>query len=224
VRSKTAAARASGHSTVEVVACRLVIAGGRYRQPVMLERVRPPSFDEQCMTEWSEWVLDHGLPELPAAVAMGESVPVARWAGPRAGAVLHLQWGWSDDHTNDELCEQVEVFDRVAGGWDVYNSNAGSNWTPDPPLQRPQLAPRHVIIGGGFVATEPHRSCVAVSGLAGIAAHTVEVIDTDGVTRRGIESPLGVFIVAFPGHTTARVRVLDAHNVVLAEHTWQPAT
>ena len=49
---------------------------------------KPASYDEDLMTDWSLWVLDHGLPDIPAAVAVGESVPVARWAGRRPGCRL----------------------------------------------------------------------------------------------------------------------------------------
>src|SRR4051812_19652836 len=75
--------------------------------------MRPPSFDEEYMTEWSEFVLDHGLPEFPATLQPGQSVPVARWAGPRFGAVLHVQWSWTNEHENDVLVSEVQVFDRV---------------------------------------------------------------------------------------------------------------
>jgi len=89
----------------------------------------PDSFDEDLMTDWSVWVLDHDLPDLPATVEIGESVPVARWAGPRFGAVLHLQWSWSDDHDDDYLATEVELFRRDDGGcWEVANGSGGSDW------------------------------------------------------------------------------------------------
>lgn len=62
----------------------------------------PASFDEDHMDEWSLWVLENGLFELPVSVKKGESVPVARWAGGTVGAVLH-QWSWEHYEGDDDL-------------------------------------------------------------------------------------------------------------------------
>jgi hypothetical protein len=52
----------------------------------MAKMDRPPdSFDEDDAYLWCEWVLDHDLPELPDVLVKGESVPIARWAGPTFG-------------------------------------------------------------------------------------------------------------------------------------------
>lgn len=40
--------------------------------------LRPASFDEILVTDWSLWVLDNGLVELPETVEKGQTVPVAR--------------------------------------------------------------------------------------------------------------------------------------------------
>ena len=47
----------------------------------------PASFDEDHMDEWSLWVLENGLFELPVSVKKGESVPVAPlgWRHGRCG-------------------------------------------------------------------------------------------------------------------------------------------
>jgi hypothetical protein len=93
----------------------------------------PPSFDEELMTDWSKWVLDHELPSLPPAVAVGESVPIARWAGRHFGAVVHVQWSWSDDHDDDYMATEIEVFRRSGDGWEASSGGGGGGWF-DPPF------------------------------------------------------------------------------------------
>src|SRR5438874_144532 len=82
----------------------------------------PPSWDEEYMTEWSLWSLLHGLPALPADVVRGESVPVARWVGPRYGAVMHVQWQWrldaDDAEEDDYIANEIELFMRRNGIWE----------------------------------------------------------------------------------------------------------
>jgi hypothetical protein len=185
----------------------------------MLVDMRPESFDERYMTAWSEWVLDHGLPAMPETVRIGESVPVARWAGPRFGAVLHVQWNSDpDDVDEDNFISDVQVFDRIETGWRVYGAQGGTDWF-DPPLERPSVDPQFAAIGGTFVAGEDGRACLAVEGLAGVTATEVEVVDRDGVLRRPIDSPLGVFIVALDAHADAVVSVIDTAGVVLASQS-----
>jgi hypothetical protein len=36
--------------------------------------VRPPNFADNGALDWCEWILDHGLPELPATIAVGQAV------------------------------------------------------------------------------------------------------------------------------------------------------
>ena len=50
----------------------------------------PHSARSGAMRQLGPRVLDHGLPPLPAVLGDGEVVPVARWAGTRFGAVLHV--------------------------------------------------------------------------------------------------------------------------------------
>jgi hypothetical protein len=184
--------------------------------------VRPPSFDEEYMTEWSEWVLDHGLPEFPEAVEVGESVPVARWDGRHVGAVLHVQWNWSDEHDDDELISEVQVFDRTPDDWRVYGGQGGSNWPWVPSLRPPQIASTRAGIIGTFTTAEHGRTCTAVNGVAGSAASTIELVDEGGTLSRPIESTLGVFIVAFGGEADAVVRLRTAGGEVLVEQTVAP--
>lgn len=180
--------------------------------------MRPPSFDEDRMTEWSKWVLDHGLPDIPEALQVGESVPVAYWAGPRFGAVLHVQWSWSEEHTDDDLISEVQLFDRVPDGWRCYGAQGGTDWF-DPPFCRPNMSPREADLGGIFIAHEDGRSCCAADGLAGIDAAVVEVVDEQGPIRKRLDSPLGAFIAAFDGANEATICVLDEAGHVLLEQT-----
>jgi hypothetical protein len=180
-----------------------------------LARVQPKSFDEDLMTEWSVWVLDNGLPPLPDGVDPGESVPVAQWVGPRFAAVLHIQWMWSEDHNDDSLSTETQVFVRRGQHWEIADGQGGSSWF-DPPFERPsRVGPRTVAIGHEFCATEPSRSCCAVDGFVGSDAAHIEVEDADGMTRRPVESPFGAVIVCSDGAGDATFRVLDGDGRVL---------
>jgi hypothetical protein len=177
--------------------------------------VEPSSFDEDLMEDWSFWVLDHGLPPLPHRVNVGESVPVARWAGPRVGAVLHIQWRWSDEHDDDHLTTETQAFRRRGTAWEVANGQGGTGWF-DPPFVRPShIGPTDVVIGGQFFASEVGWSCSGVDGIVGVDAAAIEVEDSDGVTRRPIESPFGAVIACSDGADEATFRVLHADGRVL---------
>lgn len=179
---------------------------------------KPATFDEDLMTDWSLWVLDHDLPDLPAAVAIGESVPVARWAGPRFGAVLHLQWSWRDDHDDDAyLMTEIEVFRRDADGrWEAAMNTGGSNWPEEGPLTRPDVPPDYAELGGQFYSGQRDWSFRAFDGIVGVNAALVEVTDDDGVTSRPIDSPLGIALAAVDGSRPASIRVRDREGQVLA--------
>lgn len=188
---------------------------------------KPASYNEDLMTDWSLWVLDHDLPDLPAAVPVGESVPVARWAGPRFGAVLHLQWSWRDDHDDDAyLMTEIQVFRRDADGrWEAAMNTGGSDWAAEWPLTRPDVPPDYAELGGQFYSGERDWSFSAFDGQAGVNAALVEVADADGVTSRPIDSPLGIVLAAVDGSQPARIRVLDADGRVLATRNfagWLP--
>jgi hypothetical protein len=169
----------------------------------------PDSFDEGLLTEWSLWVLTHGLPELPESVRVGESVPVARWVGARFGAVAHVQWMWTDDHADDRLGNEIETFRRRAGRWEASNGNGGSGWH-SPPFRRPsRLGPRDVEDGGRLYVGGDGWRCCAVDGIAGEEAAVVELVDAGGTTGSPIESPFGAFVVVTDADREATVRVLD---------------
>jgi hypothetical protein len=160
------------------------------------------------MTSWSVWVLDHGLPELPERVELGQSVPVARWAGRRFGAVLHLQWNWSEDHEDDYLATEVELFRRIDGGWAAASGGGGSDWPFEPPLTRPVIPLPQLSSGGETAPEDWGWSVIAFDGLSGTDAVAVEVSDQDGITREAIYSPLGIVLAAFDATKPATVRVI----------------
>lgn len=157
---------------------------------------------------------------MPPAVAIGESVPVARWSGPRFGAVLHLQWIWSDDHDDDYLATEVEVFRRDEdGSWEVASGSGGSDWPPEFPLMRPEVPPDYATIGASFRTGENGWACCAFDGTVGVDAVAIEVEAPDGIARHAIDSPLGIALAAVDGDRPATIRVLGRHGQVLAtEH------
>ena len=177
------------------------------------------------MTDWSLWVLDNGLPALPPNVAVGESVPVARWNGREFGAVLHVQWRWSDSHDDDELQNEIEVFRRRQGEptWEVATARGGGGWF-SPPMSRPVVPESNATVTDFFATGEGTWKCCAAYGFAGSKASLIEVTDSAGVTRSPLESPLGVFVVAADGEMPATVRVLTEGGSVLLSRVFSPAT
>ena len=173
----------------------------------------PPSFDWDFKDEWSLWVLDNGLPELPATVSLGQSVPIARWSDARLGAVLQVSR--DEDEGDDYLDTNVQVFWRTPDGWETSDAEGGSNWLGHN-LEAPGLPPR----GVHFAHVHCSGNLCAGDGVAGADASVVELLDEDGVTRRPIESPLRAFIVVFDSRTVATVRVLDESGNAMAEHRY----
>lgn len=176
------------------------------------------------MTDWSIWVLDHGLPDLPQGVELGASVPVARWVGPRFAAVCHLQWMWSHRHDHDYLATETQLLHRTAGEWEVAGGTGGSDWPFDPPLRRPISPPSYAQLGGRTCAGEEGWYCCALEGLAGLDAAVVRVSDMDGVTQQVVDSPLGVLIAAVDASVPAIVTVLDGGGSVLLTEHFEPLT
>lgn len=166
------------------------------------------------MSDWSEWVLDHGLPPLPPTLGDDDLVPVARWAGERFGAVLHVYRHWEDERTPGGVDSEVEVFRRTADGWEPSSGGGGDGWF-DPPFVRPDIGPREVIGGHQHDSDEGTWSCSSIDGVAGTDAMWVEVVDGAGVERQPIESPFGAFIACSSGERPATVRILDAQERVL---------
>ncbi len=167
----------------------------------------PGSFDEELMTDWSLWVLDHGLPDFPEVVRVGESVPVAHWVGPAFASVLHVAWRWGDPDDEDYLVSDVEVFRKSAAGWERSMGGGGTGWF-DPPLRRPELEPREAWVVHEHCSGDEGWQCCAVFGVAGVDAVQVRIEDADGVVTRPLDSPIGAFVACADGDHPALVRVL----------------
>lgn len=179
------------------------------------------------MDEWSLWVLEHGLPNLPASVKKGESVPVARWVGGRVGAVLHVQWMW-EHHAGDDdlrpseddfLISEVACFRRVDGGWQQGDGGGGSGWY-SPVLERSNSI--------GPAETRPFGlhgeggCCLAPYGITGTAARFIEVETEGRVERAPLESPIGAWIAAWDPAFAATVRILGDGDGVLYSESHAP--
>jgi hypothetical protein len=192
-----------------------VASGDSIRECDDLTVERPPSFDADWMSDWSEWVLDHGLPALPAVLGDDEAVPIARWPGARLGGVLHVSRYWDEEDGEGRLDTEVEVFRRTDDGWEASNGGGGSGWF-DPPFERPDLGPRQVIAGHEHGSDHLTWSCCSIDGVAGIDAVWVEVVDAAGVERHPIESPFGAFIACSSCDRRATLRILDAEERVVS--------
>ena len=174
----------------------------------------PESFDEQWMTDWSIWVLDHGLPEMPDTVEIGWSVPVARWVGDSVGAVLHVQWQWTEDHAEEQpdrslslvqrqpadfLISEVEILAGMSGKWQNPTGSGGTGWI-DPPLARPErVGDRHIGVFGlhGDAVGDPAVRWATIYGVTAPPITYLRVSVDSADIRYPIESPTGAWIVGY---------------------------
>jgi hypothetical protein len=155
---------------------------------------RPASFDADLSRQWSRWVLEHGLPQLPAPdLAIGESVPVAYRIGPDTAAVLHISRTLDDGAQAVRTDTDVDLFSLVDGVW-VEWGGGGAGGSNDSPLARIDVPPDHVDLSG-TVAAGGERGCKALWGEVGVSAAVAEVEQAGRVTRRPVEAPIGAFVV-----------------------------
>jgi hypothetical protein len=177
----------------------------------------PLTFDEDFMADWSLWVVEHGLPDLPEEVRKGESVPVARWAGPRYAAVLHVQWMWGhDDPSEDYLASGIDCLVRAGDRWESTDGGGGTGW-PSARLVRPgDIAPRQVRRLGLHGESGVAYACSVAYGVAGTDAAYVELVTGPGTQRWDLESPTGAWVVGWESTLPAEVRILDDSSQLLA--------
>ncbi|MGY2128232.1 hypothetical protein [Blastococcus sp. SYSU DS0617] len=180
--------------------------------------MRPPTFAADFSEQWSAWVLDHGLPELPGPdLAVGQSVPVSFWAGPSAGAVVHVR-RVVDERLDEPVIErEIDQYVRVEGTW-MPEMGSGGDWRQVPPLARIDVPATYVAFdgkGGGPGVGRPGTK--ALWGKVGTAAAFGEVRQNGDCLRRPLEAPVGLFVVCADYAHPFTVRILDAHERVLAE-------
>jgi hypothetical protein len=183
---------------------------------------RPDSFDATLQSDWSVWVLDHDMPRLPASAALDTSVPIARWIGPEVAAVLHVRY-LSDGVDGGDLDSDVEVLIRRDTRWEILGGSGGTGWF-SPPFVRPELPTRsaEAWFRYEFGSSSLDRVC-ALYGVAGKAATTVELTDSEGTRTMAIESPVGAWVAATRDVGSGTVQVLDAEGVPLLSERFAPA-
>lgn len=182
--------------------------------------VRPYGFDIQRQEEWSRWVLEHGLPELPGdpVIGLGEAIPVSFWIGPDTAAVLHVRMPpaeWRNDDEDPFAECDVEYFVRTEDGWEGLGGG-GSGPTADPPLARVEVPPRYVALDGVTAGSADETGVTALYGEVGTAASVIEVHQAGRVTRRPVSAPIGLQVVCAHVAEPFTVRVLDDRGEPLA--------
>jgi hypothetical protein len=183
------------------------------------------SFDEEAANSWDLWVLDNGLPDLPETVQKGESVPIARWVGPRFGAVLRVEWCWAAEPPpdwTDRLESVVEVFMRTPDGWKPSSGWGGSGWY-EPPLQRLSiLDPQDAYIGNLHSSGDHDWNCAARFGVVGTDVVATELVSDEGKVRLPVESAIGAVIIAFDATRPATIRLIAADGSIVTTTNYQP--
>jgi len=179
--------------------------------------MRPATFDADRSEAWSAWVLDHGLPELPGSnLAVGQSVPVSFWAGPTAGAVIHVRRVFDERHEAPVIETEIDQLLRVEGRWRPEMSSGGS-WPDDPPLARIQVPPTFVALDGSGGSEYLGQGTKALWGRLGTDAAVAKVHQAGQVVRRPVEAPVGLFVVCADVSDAFTLRVLGVDGRVLAE-------
>ncbi len=189
----------------------------------------PPSFDEfEHYIDWTLWVLDNGLPDLPPALERGMSVPVARWPGRRWGAVLHLQWNWSEEEPEDAyVATEIQTAWRTHNGWQLADGSGGSNWLdaeedPAHTFLRPEAPDDYVGLGGIHTCGGAEFSSGAMEGIVGRAARHLIVDSGGNAEAHPIDSPLGIALGAFDANEPATLIVTDADGLELGRRAYRP--
>jgi len=185
----------------------------------------PPGSFAVDLGEWDRWLLAHGLPELPDAVAAGEAVPVAVWVGSRWAATLHLVYRDSDEDASlgePSLDTEEQAFRWSGEEWEAAGASGGTSWSPGLDLKPPALGPREVWTGGLGRYGGPDWNAGVVGGLAGADAASVEVQSAAGIESAPFSSPVGAWLVAFDGRREAVLRVRDADGIDLCERRVDP--
>jgi hypothetical protein len=152
------------------------------------------------------------LPLLPQDLDEGQVEIIARWAGPRWGALLYVINRGLDEELGEATVDlDATSFRRVPGGWQESISGGGGAWwtTERPLLRRPELPPRIWQLLHFHSGPDDGWHAPWAYAVAGDEAAWVEVTDIDGTVRRPLEAPLGYFVIAWNGDGPAQVEVLD---------------
>ena len=186
---------------------------------------RPDSFTEE-LGAWDDWILEHGLPELPAAIAEGECIPVAVWVSDEWGATLHV-CRYPPDRDPENLTRmdtEARGFRRAHGGWEEASGRGGIGYTAPAgwTLRIPGISPREAYSFHQGLHPCADGNVSVVDGVAGSDACTVEVQTRAGTVSGQLSSPVGMWIVAYDGDEAATVRVRDDQGVVLWSQGFQP--
>jgi len=183
------------------------------------QREPPESFGWEEADDWGDWVLDHGLAPLPAALGDGEAVPVAFWGGPQVGVVLFRSLCQREDgDSGRDVDDSHRLYRRSLAGWEPVGDDGGASGPLLEPLSRLDVPVRHAAIRSEFRFGD----LAGLTGIVGTAATTFELADGDGVTRRALDAPVSVFVVCFHFDDDVTLRILDSDDRVLLDRSLRP--
>ncbi len=173
----------------------------------------PPDFWAGHSHLWDEWVRDHGLPELPRLpIAVGDSVPVAYWVGPRTAAVLHLYRAQDEGAAGPHTGTDLRLLARVGDGWEY---RGGTRTSQEPPGRVPAREVRFDQVCNWWTPDDDGRK--AFVGEVGADAALAEVEQFGELTRRTIDAPVGLFVICVVADAPCTVRILDGHGDLLTQ-------
>ena len=179
--------------------------------PKMTDTSGPPSLSQGFSDQWVQWVIEHGLPELPAKLQPGEAIPIAYWPGRmRAIGFAQCHHDFSDDGQYIGVCYDINlvVAERMGNSWQVANTEGGTSWEwPSPRLPEIQGWSRLI----NFLREGVNWS--AVIGLCRIDKYLIEVEYGNVVESNVSESHGEGFVAAVPvvGDWTIRLKLPTGH-------------
>jgi len=163
------------------------------------------------ISQWTVRVLEEGLPPPVESVALGQTIPVARWIKDRYGAVLFVrQWRngqWDSD------CASTAIDSN--GKWHQPGSHGGGKW--ENPLVRPSSDGwngKPVIWlnwGGGFSPIDD-KYIRTIDGMTVPQVAAIELKHKTGELYQVVEvdSPYGAVVLGFSDDEAYLATPLDA--------------
>jgi hypothetical protein len=165
--------------------------------------------------EWTAWVLrQEELPEIPATLPGGASLPIAWWTSRLFGVVLHIQW--FEDEDGPRLGAGIDFAIRKDEAFESIGSFVGGRWPHRTRVILP-IAPKSVYFDGEMSATCLGRECRATFGVLGEAGGRIEMASGEGLAIVNVDSPCGAFVLCTESEEAATVSLYGAGGRMLGQ-------
>jgi len=182
--------------------------------------MRPSDFCASNTTKWDRWVIENGLPTVPARMRPGLAVPIARWIDEERCLVLHVM-----DCIHDQECSSSDVhfvtdlrrFVKRGKEWERLPVSGGGDWLYGDSLRLNIPDARAYFTDDGFGEVRWLGATVgSLEGSSGRHAASVNLYFESETITRAIDAPNGVFVVGFGAVRPHTIEVVGGDGSVLA--------